>query len=58
MLARDFAEQVYVEQGILAASFEYPTGGKEAIDTALRILKGESVPQQVTLSSRIYQATP
>ena len=50
--------QVYVEQGLLAASFEYPTGGKEAIDTALRILKGESVPQQVTLSSRIYQATP
>jgi ribose transport system substrate-binding protein len=45
-------------QRILAVSFEYPTGGKEAIDTALRILKGESVPKQVTLSSRTYQATP
>ena len=31
--------QVYVKQGILAASFEYPTGGKEAIDTALEILQ-------------------
>ena len=50
--------QIYVEQGILAASFEYPTGGKEAIDTALSILRGESVPKEITLSSRIYQASP
>ncbi|MCF7975836.1 MAG: substrate-binding domain-containing protein [Phycisphaerae bacterium] len=50
--------QVYVEQGILAASFEYPTGGQEAIDTALKILKGESVPKEITLSSRIYEAKP
>ena len=45
-------------QGILAASFEYPTGGKEAIDTALMILKGQSVPKEITLSSRIYEAAP
>ncbi|MCP2620315.1 substrate-binding domain-containing protein, partial [Candidatus Aminicenantes bacterium AC-334-K16] len=30
--------QVYVQQGILEASFEYPTGGKEAIQVALEIL--------------------
>jgi len=47
--------QIYVEQGILVASFEYPTGGQQAIDTALRILQGESVPKEVTLPSRIYE---
>jgi len=46
--------QVYVRQGILAASFEYPTGGKEAIETALRILKGEKVPKEITLRSRVF----
>ena len=46
--------QVYVRQGILAASFEYPTGGKEAIDNALRILKGEKVPKEITLRSRVF----
>ena len=29
----------YVAQGIEEASFEYPTGGKEAIDAALKIAK-------------------
>jgi ribose transport system substrate-binding protein len=46
--------QIYVQQGILAASFEYPTGGKEAIETALRILKGENVPKEITLRSRVF----
>jgi len=46
--------QVYVRQGLLAASFEYPTGGREAVETALRILRGESVPKRVTLNSRFF----
>jgi ribose transport system substrate-binding protein len=46
--------QIYVQQGILAASFEYPTGGKEAVETALRILKGEKVPKEITLRSRVF----
>ena len=46
--------QMYVRQGVLAASFEYPTGGAEAIDIALKILAGERVPKEVTLSSRVY----
>jgi ribose transport system substrate-binding protein len=46
--------QVYVKQGILAASFEYPTGGREAIETALKILAGETVPKEITLSSRVF----
>jgi len=45
----------YVEQGILSATFEYPTGGKEAISYALSILKGEEVPDKhVVLPSRFY----
>ena len=46
--------QVYVRQGVLRASFEYPTGGKEAIQTALKILHGEQVPKEITLKSRVF----
>lgn len=46
--------QVYVKQGVLQASFEYPTGGREAILTALQILKGEEVPKEITLRSRVF----
>jgi len=46
--------QMYVKQGILAASFEYPTGGKEAIDTVLAIFGGTAVPKEITLKSRIF----
>jgi len=46
--------QMYVRQGILSASLEYPTGGREAIETALRILKGEKVPKEITLPSRVF----
>lgn len=46
--------QMYVQQGILAASFEYPTGGKEAIDNALLILGGKTVPREITLRSRVF----
>jgi ribose transport system substrate-binding protein len=46
--------QIYVQQGILAASFEYPTGGKEAIQTALEISRGNSVPKEITLSSKVF----
>lgn len=46
--------QVYVRQGILEASFEYPTGGKEAIQVALDILNGRSVPKEIELPSRVF----
>ena len=46
--------QMYVKLGLLAASFEYPTGGKEAIDAALSILAGKKVPKEITLSSRVF----
>jgi ribose transport system substrate-binding protein len=44
----------YVQQGILSATFQYPTGGEEAIDTALKIFKGETVPKKITLGSRLF----
>ena len=44
----------YVREGILTATFQYPTGGKEGIETALKILKGEKAPKNITLGTRIY----
>jgi ribose transport system substrate-binding protein len=44
----------YVSQGILSATFQYPTGGAEAIATALKILQGEKAPKEVTLGSRLF----
>jgi ribose transport system substrate-binding protein len=46
--------RVYVDKGIEAVSFEYPTGGKEAIDTALKILHGDKVDKKITLTSRYF----
>jgi ribose transport system substrate-binding protein len=46
--------QAYVKQGIMQASFEYPTGGKEAIELGLDILNGKKVEKEVTLSSRVF----
>ncbi|MBS1705202.1 MAG: substrate-binding domain-containing protein [Armatimonadetes bacterium] len=46
--------QAYVKQGILAASFQYPTGGKEAIDVALDILAGKKTEKRITLGSRVF----
>jgi ribose transport system substrate-binding protein len=46
--------RVYVKQGILGASFEYPTGGREAVRAALDILRGKKVPKEITLPSRVF----
>ena len=45
---------MYVKQGVLTATFQYPTGGAEAIDIALRILKSEKVDKEITLGSRLF----
>ncbi len=44
----------YVEQGLLDATFQYPTGGKEAIETAAKILRGEKTPKTITLGSKMF----
>lgn len=46
--------QAYVKQGILQACFEYPNGGKEAIETAISILKGNKIAKEITLDSRVF----
>jgi ribose transport system substrate-binding protein len=48
--------RAYVEQGILDACFEYPTGGREAIAAALKILNGESVEKEMVVPSRVFTA--
>lgn len=47
---------MYVKQGILDATFQYPTGGAEGIEIALKILAGEEVPHEITLGSRVFTA--
>src|SRR5262249_10218711 len=44
----------YVRQGILDATFMYPTGGAEAIETALKILGHAQVPKKIVLGTRKY----
>ena len=44
----------YVRQGILNATFQYPTGGAQAIDVALKILHGDPVPKEITLNTRLF----
>ena len=46
--------QIYVKRGILDACFEYPTGGREAMDNALKILKGKKVPKEIVVPSRYF----
>lgn len=47
----------YVKQNLLSATFQYPTGGAEAIETAIKILKGEPVLREVVLGSREFDAS-
>ncbi|MBL8762667.1 MAG: substrate-binding domain-containing protein [Phycisphaerae bacterium] len=43
-----------VRRGVLAATFEYPNGADLAIETALRLKKGEAVPKKITLGTRLF----
>jgi len=46
-----------VADGKLEATFVYPTGGREAVESAAKILAGEHVPKQITLrTERITKA--
>ena len=38
-----------VADGKLSVTFVYPTGGREAVDTAVRIFAGEKVPHKIVL---------
>jgi ribose transport system substrate-binding protein len=44
----------YVKQAILNATFEYPTGGAEAIETLLKAVNKQPVPKRIVLPSRAH----
>ena len=44
----------YVRQGVLDASFEYPTGGALSVETAMKILRGETVEKEIVLDSVFF----
>lgn len=46
--------RVYAREGVLSATFEYPTGGREAIESVRKILARETVPREITLGSRVF----
>ena len=47
-----------VADGKLEATFVYPTGGGEAVETAAKLLAGATVPRHITLASERIARTP
>jgi len=45
-----------VADGKLSATFVYPTGGRDAVEIAAKILAGETVPHHITLPTAIITA--
>ncbi|HVR20237.1 MAG TPA: substrate-binding domain-containing protein [Polyangiaceae bacterium] len=44
----------YVREGILDATFLYPTGGEEAVELAIGIFAGKKPEKKITLGTRLY----
>jgi ribose transport system substrate-binding protein len=44
----------YVKEGVLDATFAYPTGGAEAVDWASKLLAGATAPKRITLGTRRF----
>jgi ribose transport system substrate-binding protein len=44
----------YVRDGVLSATFQYPTCGEQAIETAIKILNKQTVPKNITLGTKIF----
>jgi ribose transport system substrate-binding protein len=44
----------YVKEGILDATFAYPTGGAEAVQVAMDIFEGKTPPKRITLGTKLY----
>ena len=52
--AADFAWLVPTIQAVVDMPLCIDSGRKEAIETALKILRGEKVPKEITLPSRVF----
>ena len=46
----------YVSQGILAATLLHPTGGAEAVATAVKLLHGEKAPKKIVPPTRVISS--
>jgi ribose transport system substrate-binding protein len=44
----------YVQEGVLDATLEYPTGGEEAIQLILDMIAGKEIPRNITLGTRLF----
>ncbi|HWA74210.1 MAG TPA: substrate-binding domain-containing protein [Polyangiaceae bacterium] len=44
----------YVKEGILDATFAYPTGGAEAVELVEKLLSGQAAPKRITLGTRVF----
>jgi ribose transport system substrate-binding protein len=44
----------YVTDGVLDATFLYPTGGRQAVEVALKLLDGQSVPKKIVLGTKLF----
>lgn len=44
----------YVKQGILDATFLYPSGMDIAIDQVMKLKRGESIPKRIMLATKVY----
>ena len=44
----------YVKDGLLTATFQYPTGGEQAIETAIKIHSGEKVEKKIVLGTKLF----
>jgi ribose transport system substrate-binding protein len=44
----------YVQDGVLDATFMYPTGGAEAIGVAKDLLAGKTAPKKIVLGTKMY----
>jgi ribose transport system substrate-binding protein len=55
----DGADEAFeaIKAGEMAATFTYLNGGKEGVETALKLLEGEQVPSKITLESSTVDAS-
>jgi ribose transport system substrate-binding protein len=44
----------YVTEGILDATFLYPTGGQQAIEASLKLVGGQKLEQRMVLGTRLF----
>jgi ribose transport system substrate-binding protein len=59
MVGVDFISEAQqaIRNGTQLATVTYPLGGKKAVQIALKILKGQSVPRQIAISSELVTKT-